>query len=59
MATHLLCEHVIAVAQMRGMGLADEYDPAEILPGRAVKLEHLTAAREAIEEMTNSWKGTQ
>lgn len=54
-ATHQLCEVVVAVAQMRGFDTGWKYDAAMALPGRAVTTEVLTDARQAIDELLKIW----
>lgn len=54
-ATHQLCETVVAVAQMRGFDTGWKYDPAEVLPGRAVTAEVISDARQAIDELAKIW----
>jgi ParB-like chromosome segregation protein Spo0J len=47
-ATHLLCQHVVAIAQTRGTAhTIGYYDPAEALPGRAVTRQVIEDARAA------------
>lgn len=55
-ATHLLCEHLVTVAQMAGGTTAERYDPDEALPGRAVTRVILDDAMKAIEEIARIWK---
>jgi ParB/RepB/Spo0J family partition protein len=56
-ATHLLCQHVVAVAQTRGTAhTIGYYDPAEALPGRAVTRQVIEDARAALEDMADAWK---
>jgi ParB-like chromosome segregation protein Spo0J len=56
-ATHLLCEHVVAVAQTHGIDTGARYDPAMSLPGRAVTRQVLLDAKQAITELLTTWKG--
>lgn len=46
-ATHQLCEVVVAVAQMRGFDTGWKYEPGMALPGRAVTADVLNDARQA------------
>lgn len=54
-ATHQLCEVVVAVAQMRGFDTGWKYDPSMALPGRAVTTEVLADSRQAIDELIKIW----
>lgn len=54
-ATHQLCETVVAVAQMRGFDTGWKYEPADVLPGRAVTTAVLVDARQAIDELLKIW----
>ncbi len=56
-ATHLLCQHVVTVAQVKGSeNVIPYYDPTEVLPGRAVTQEVLGDAIAALEQMVDAWK---
>jgi ParB-like chromosome segregation protein Spo0J len=55
-ATHLLCETVVAVAQIHGTETARRYDPAEALPGRAITRDTIATAQTALDEMARIWK---
>lgn len=55
-STHLLCEHVVAVAQTRGTSTFGYYDPGQVLPGRAVTRQVIEDAIAALEEMADEWK---
>lgn len=54
-ATHQLCETVVALAQMRGFDTGWKYDPGMALPGRAVTGEVIADARQAIDELAKIW----
>ncbi|HMH89628.1 MAG TPA: ParB/RepB/Spo0J family partition protein [Streptosporangiaceae bacterium] len=55
-ATHLLCQHLVTVAQMAGGDIAQRYDPAKSLPGRAITRQVLDDAMTAVEEIARVWK---
>lgn len=55
-ATHLLCQHLVAVAQLHGGTTAEKYDPDKALPERAVTRAVLAQAAQAIREITAKWK---
>ncbi|MPZ66195.1 MAG: plasmid replication/partition related protein [Pseudonocardiaceae bacterium] len=55
-ATHLMCESVVALAQARGTGTAEQYDPSEVMPGRDVTRRVITDAIAALGEMERVWK---
>lgn len=55
-ATWILCDNVVAVAQMRGLNTAERYTPDMAKPGRAVTLQTLLDAQVAIEETITIWK---
>lgn len=55
-ATHQLCETVVAVAQMRGFDTGWKYDPAMALAGRAVTATVIDDARQAIDELAKIWR---
>jgi hypothetical protein len=54
-ATDLLCKHLVAVAQMRGLNTASKYKPEMVSPGRRVTMQTLLDAQTAIEEMIAIW----
>jgi hypothetical protein len=55
-ATHQLCQHVVAVAQMNGMDIGSRYDPAEVLPGRAITTDILSDARDVLDQLLKMWE---
>jgi ParB/RepB/Spo0J family partition protein len=55
-ATHLLCETVVALAQLRDSQAATKYESAEALPGRSVTREVIDNARIALDQMADIWK---
>lgn len=55
-ATHLLCETVVAIAQLRDSEAATKYEPTEALPGRSVTREVIDNARIALDQMADVWK---
>lgn len=54
-ATHLLCEIVVALAQTAGTDAAQKYDPAMALPGRAITRAVITQATAALDKMAAVW----
>lgn len=54
--THLLCETVVAIAQMRGFSPGEKYNPAYALPGRAVTKEVISNAIETLGELMDIWE---
>lgn len=55
-ATHLLCETVVAIAQLRDSDAATKYEPTEALPGRSVTRDVIDNARIALDQMADIWK---
>jgi len=55
-ATHLMCEHLVVIAQMAGGTTAERYDPEEALPGRAITRDVIADAVIALEEIAQVWK---
>jgi ParB-like chromosome segregation protein Spo0J len=55
-ATHLLCENLVSLAQANGFDLGQRYDPAEALPGRAVTSRTIADAQTALDELAATWK---
>lgn len=55
-ATHLLCENLVSLAQANGFDLGQRYDPAEALPGRAVTSQTIAGAQTALDELAATWK---
>lgn len=56
-STHLLCEIIPSLAQTRGTVTFEQYDPSEVLPGRAITRDVLTKAIDALNEMAEVWQG--
>ncbi len=54
--THLLCETVVAIAQMEGTCPGAIYDSAYALPGRAVTKEVIGKAIRALGELMDVWE---
>lgn len=56
-ATHLLCESVVSVAQVVGTtNVIPYYDPAEALPGRTVTRQVIADAIAVLDQMAEAWK---
>jgi ParB/RepB/Spo0J family partition protein len=55
-ATDLLCQNVVTVAQFQGGRTGYRYDPDLVLPGRAVTRQVLETAGTAIEELLFIWE---
>lgn len=55
-ATSLLCQHVVTIAQTLDTDTADYYDPELVLPGRAVTRRVIDDAIRALTAMRQSWE---
>lgn len=55
-ATHLLCEHVVAIAQTQGQDVPSYYNPSDAIPGRAVTRQVIADARAALDAIDEQWK---